>query len=135
MVVDDESIEHLNRSLEKQISDAVDPFLLENLVNSLFRDTMYKIQSFGIGGKLNEYEFISINAICLFLYATFGILPPERIITILAYRTEIVQILWNLFSRCHSNQQWQSFSRFTSFLPVETPGWLLPLSICLLSCL
>ncbi|KMZ62073.1 hypothetical protein ZOSMA_491G00010 [Zostera marina] len=53
----------------------------------------------------------------------------ECIMTVLAYRTEIVQILWNFISRCHLNQQWQSFSRFTSFLPIETPGWLLPFSV------
>ncbi|KMZ59058.1 E3 ubiquitin-protein ligase UPL6 [Zostera marina] len=125
--IDGESIKHLNSSLEKQIKNAVDPFLLENLVNSLFKDSMHNIHS--LDGKLNDFEFIAINAICLFLYATFGILLPERIMTVLAYRTEIVQILWNFISRCHSNQQWEFFSKFASFLPVEAPGWLLPLSV------
>ncbi|KAL7104754.1 hypothetical protein ACP275_07G002200 [Erythranthe tilingii] len=49
--------------------------------------------------------------------------------TVLAYRTELVPILWNFIKRCHENEMWSSLSEQSAYLPIGTPGWLLPLSV------
>ncbi|KAK4405437.1 E3 ubiquitin-protein ligase UPL6 [Sesamum angolense] len=80
-------------------------------------------------GKPDDDEVAAVGAACSFLHVTFNILPLERIMTVLAYRTELVPILWNFMKRCHENDTWSSLSGQSAHLPVDTPGWLLPLSV------
>ncbi|KAK4586404.1 hypothetical protein RGQ29_023517 [Quercus rubra] len=49
--------------------------------------------------------------------------------TVLAYRTELVSVLWNFMKRCHENQKWSSLSQQLSYLSGDSPGWLLPLAV------
>ncbi|KAL0457533.1 UNVERIFIED_CONTAM: E3 ubiquitin-protein ligase UPL6 [Sesamum latifolium] len=80
-------------------------------------------------GRPDDNEVAAVGAACSFLHVTFNILPLERIMTVLAYRTELVPILWNFMKRCHENDMWSSLSEQSAYLPVDTPGWLLPLSV------
>ncbi|WVY93987.1 hypothetical protein V8G54_033075 [Vigna mungo] len=50
-------------------------------------------------------------------HVTFGKLPLQQIMIILAYRTELVITLWN-FIKCHENQKWSSLTSN------DAPGWL-----------
>ncbi|KAL6977324.1 HECT-type E3 ubiquitin transferase [Sarracenia purpurea var. burkii] len=49
--------------------------------------------------------------------------------TVLAYRTELVPVLWNFMKRCHENQKWSALSEQLAYLPGDAPRWLLPLSV------
>ncbi|RID80342.1 hypothetical protein BRARA_A03013 [Brassica rapa] len=49
--------------------------------------------------------------------------------TVLAYRTELVAVLWNYMKRCHENQKWSSMPSVLAYLPADSPGWLLPLVV------
>ncbi|KAL0305261.1 UNVERIFIED_CONTAM: E3 ubiquitin-protein ligase UPL6 [Sesamum angustifolium] len=73
-------------------------------------------------GKPDDNEVAAVGAACSFLHVTFNILPLERIMTVLAYRTELVPILWNFMKRCHENDMWSSLSGQSAHLPVDTPG-------------
>ncbi|CAN6726655.1 unnamed protein product [Malus baccata var. baccata] len=78
----------------------------------------------------DDKEVSAVGAACAFLHVTFNTLPLERIMTILAYRTELVPVLWNFMRRCHENQKWQSVSeQLVYLLPGDAPGWLLPLAV------
>ncbi|XAR49722.1 Ubiquitin--protein ligase [Bertholletia excelsa] len=128
MVVDDEIIERgLNKDLEQQISNAIDPRFLLQLTNVLFGGISLVNGSYKEGpqGK----EVVAVGAACAFLHVTFNILPLERVMTVLAYRTELVPVLWNFMKRCHENQRWSSLSGQLTYLPGDAPGWLLPLSV------
>lgn len=72
---------------------------------------------------------MAVGAACSFLHVTFSILPLERIMTVLAYRTELVSVLWNFMKRCHENQSWSTLSAVTPYLPGDVFGWLLPLAV------
>jgi ubiquitin-protein ligase E3 C len=77
----------------------------------------------------DDKEVQAVGAACAFLHVTFNTLPLERIMTVLAYRTELVPVLWNFMKRCHENQKWSSLSQQLAYLPGDAPGWLLPLSV------
>ncbi|KAJ6844211.1 E3 ubiquitin-protein ligase UPL6 isoform X1 [Iris pallida] len=107
----------LDKDLERQITSAIDSRLLQNLVNVLFKS-----------GTSNE-EVEAIGTICAFLHVTFSTLPLERIMTGLAYRTELVHVLWDFIKRCHENQRWPSFSKLNAYILGDSPAWLLPLAV------
>ncbi|OVA16717.1 IQ motif [Macleaya cordata] len=125
----DEDIETMNMDcdLERQISNAIDPRLLQQLVNVLFRGT--SLLNGSERGAPHNKEVAAVGAICAFLHITFNTLPVQLIMTGLAYRTELVPILWNFMKRCHENQRWPSLSELTENLSGEAPGWLLPLAV------
>lgn len=77
----------------------------------------------------DDKEVAAVGAACAFLHVTFNTLPLERIMTVLAYRTELVPVLWNFMKRCHENQKWSSLSQQCAYLQGDAPGWLLPLSV------
>ncbi|KAL6608257.1 hypothetical protein ACP70R_041320 [Stipagrostis hirtigluma subsp. patula] len=113
--------------LERQITAAIDSKLLQHLVNALFRGTLSTNYSDLAGPSDAEVE--AVGSICAFLHVTFNTFPLERIMTVLAYRTEIVPTLWNFVKRCHDSRRWPHFSKFMSSLPADAPGWLLPVSV------
>lgn len=77
----------------------------------------------------DDREVAAIGAACAFLHVTFNILPLERIMTVLAYRTELVPLLWKFIKRCHENQKWSSLSEQLAYLSGDMPGWQLPLAV------
>lgn len=80
-------------------------------------------------GRPDDKEAMAVAAVCAFLHVTFKTLPLERIMTVLAYRTELIPVLWNFMKRCHQNQSWFSVPDKFSYLLGDAPGWLLPLSV------
>ncbi|XP_058077263.1 E3 ubiquitin-protein ligase UPL6 isoform X2 [Magnolia sinica] len=122
MAVDEEFVEVLSKDLERQISNAIDPLFLQQLVNVLFKDA-------SSSNGMHNADVVAVGAVCAFLHCTFNILPLERIMTALAYRTELVPILWKFMKRCHERQQWPSLSEQTAHLSGDAPGWLLPLAV------
>ncbi|XP_028080491.1 E3 ubiquitin-protein ligase UPL6-like isoform X1 [Camellia sinensis] len=128
IIVGDEMMEKgLNKDLELQISNAIDPRFLLQLTNVLFGRISFVNGSYeeGAHGK----EVVAVGAACAFLHVTFNILPLERVMTVLAYRTELVPVIWKFMKRCHENQMWSALSGQLSYLPGDAPGWLLPLSV------
>ena len=79
--------------------------------------------------ELQDKEVAAIGAACAFLHVTFNTLPLERIMTVLAYRTELVRVLWNFMKHCHENQKWSALPQLSSYVPGDAPGWLLPLAV------
>lgn len=118
---------NLDVDLERQIAAAIDSKLLQHLVNALFRATSSTKHS-DLSGP-SDAEVDAVGSICAFLHVTFNTFPLERIMTGLAYRTEIVPALWNFIKQCHENQRWPYFSKFASSLPADAPSWLLPMSV------
>ncbi|KAL7220882.1 hypothetical protein ACSBR2_013714 [Camellia fascicularis] len=128
MIVGYEVMERgLNRDLEKRISNAIDPRFLLQLTNVLFGEISLVNGSYKEGP--HSKEVLAVGAACAFLHVTFNILPLERVMTVLAYRTALVPVLWNFMKRCHDNQKWSSLSGQLAYLPGDAPGWLLPLSV------
>ncbi|XP_057472155.1 LOW QUALITY PROTEIN: E3 ubiquitin-protein ligase UPL6-like [Actinidia eriantha] len=128
MMVGDELMDKgLSKDLEQQISNAIDPRFLLQLTNVLFGGISRVNGSFEEGP--HDKEVVAVGAACGFLHVTFTILPLERIMTVLAYRTELVPVLWNFMKRCHENQKWSALSGQLTYLPGDAPGWLLPLSV------
>nr|XP_027118125.1 E3 ubiquitin-protein ligase UPL6-like [Coffea arabica] len=128
MLVDDERAEKvLNGDLELQIYNAIDPRFLLQLTNVLLGGVSLANNSY-IGGP-NDKEAAAVGAACAFLHVMFNILPLERIMTVLAYRTELVLVLWNFMKCCHDNCKWSSLSKLSAYLPEDAPGWLLPLAV------
>ncbi|URE02384.1 HECTc [Musa troglodytarum] len=128
--VDDELTmddEVLSPDLQKQISSSIDSRLLQHLVNALLKATYPT----GYSDKAwpSNVEVEAISAVCTFLHVTFCTLPHELIMTLLAYRTELLPTLWNYIKRCHENQRWPFYSTLTAHIPGDTPGWLLPLAV------
>ncbi|KAJ8435762.1 hypothetical protein Cgig2_003184 [Carnegiea gigantea] len=116
----------LNEDLETQISNAIDPRFLLQLTNVLFGGISPLSTTDDVpDGK----EVMAIGAACCFLYVTFNTLPLERIMTILAYRTSLVPVLWSFMKRCHETQKWSLLAERLSFLSEGAPGWLLPLAV------
>lgn len=93
-------------------------------VNLLFQGTL----STSYSGPSDE-EVEAVGSICTFLHVVFSTLPPELIMTGLAYRTELVPALWNFIKKCHENQRWPFCSKLMTNLPSDAPNWLLPLSV------
>jgi ubiquitin-protein ligase E3 C len=77
----------------------------------------------------SDEEVEAVGYICAFLHVTFSTLPLERVITGLAYRTEIVPALWNFIKECNESQRWPFFSKLMAHIPGDAPGWLLPLAV------
>lgn len=125
--MEEESKESLDPDIERQISNAIDSRLLQYLVTALFRNTPNIVTSDKSGPSSEDVE--AIGSICAFLHVTFATLPVERIMTGLAYRTELVHVLWNFIKRCQENQRWPVFSKLLSHIPGDAPGWLLPLAV------
>ncbi|KAI7978957.1 E3 ubiquitin-protein ligase UPL6 [Camellia lanceoleosa] len=101
IIAGDEMMENgLNKDLELQISNAIDPRFLLQLTNVLFE-----------GFHLSMVHM------------------KKGLMTVLAYRTELVHVLWKFMKRCHENQMWSALSGQVSYLPGDAPGWLLPLSV------
>ncbi|RID80343.1 hypothetical protein BRARA_A03013 [Brassica rapa] len=94
------------------------------VTNILFHQVSGGTQSYD-----EDKEALAIATGSSFLYAAFNILPLERIMTVLAYRTELVAVLWNYMKRCHENQKWSSMPSVLAYLPADSPGWLLPLVV------
>lgn len=94
----------------------------------MFRDTSL-INSLEKDVPLSDREVEATGAICAFLHVIFNTLPIERIMTGLAYRTEIVRVLWRFIKRSHENHRWPSSSKFTGYLSGDAPGWLLPSAV------
>ncbi|XP_073008655.1 E3 ubiquitin-protein ligase UPL6 isoform X1 [Typha latifolia] len=127
VMMDEEVKETLSIDLERQISVAIDSRLLQHLVNALFRDTLHTGYTNRDGPSDEEVE--AVGYICAFLHVTFSTLPLERVITGLAYRTEIVPALWNFIKECNESQRWPFFSKLMAHIPGDAPGWLLPLAV------
>lgn len=125
-VMDEDSKESLDKDLERQISDAIDSRLLQNLVNALFRDTLLTAHS--DANCHSNVEVDAIGALCAFLHVIFNTLRIERIMTGLAYRTELVSALWSFIKRCHESQRWP-VSNLTASISGDAFGWLLPLAV------
>ncbi|XP_022723156.1 E3 ubiquitin-protein ligase UPL6-like isoform X2 [Durio zibethinus] len=117
----------LDNNLEQQITNAIDSRFLLQLTNVLFGgiSTVHASHNEGPDDK----EVAAVGAACAFLHVTFNTLPQERIMTVLAYRTELVPVLWNFMKRCQQNQKWSSLPERCSYLLGDAPGWLLPLSV------
>ncbi|XP_076930594.1 E3 ubiquitin-protein ligase UPL6-like [Bidens hawaiensis] len=127
MVIEDApEVVPLSKELEKQISNAIDPRFLLQLTNVLFGNPSLVADSID---KISDKEAAAIAAACSFLHVTFIILPLERIMTVLAYRTELVSVLWNFMKRCHKNQNWSCLLAVSPYLPADAFGWLLPLAV------
>ncbi|PPR86762.1 hypothetical protein GOBAR_AA33932 [Gossypium barbadense] len=128
MIIGDESVEIvLDDNLQQQITNAIDSRFLVQLTNVLFGGISTAHGSHNEGP--DDKEVAAVAAACAFLHVTFNTLPLERIMTVLAYRTELVPVLWNFMKRCHENQKWSSLPERFSYLLGDAPGWLLPLSV------
>ncbi|XP_057430179.1 E3 ubiquitin-protein ligase UPL6 [Lotus japonicus] len=124
---DDEVMEiALDRKLDQQICNSIDTRFLLQLTNILLRDIS---SPNGSDCGPDDREVAAVGAVCGFLYVIFNTLPLERIMTVLAYRTELVPMLWNFMKRCHENKKWSSLSERLSYLSGDAPGWLLPLAV------
>ncbi|PKA63004.1 E3 ubiquitin-protein ligase UPL6 [Apostasia shenzhenica] len=127
MSTDENSKESMDADLEKQIKVAVDSRLFQLLVNALFRDKYLVHLRNKMAPSAEVVE--AIGSICAFLHVTFNTLPSERIMTGLAYGTELVLILWNFIKYCEENHTWPHFTRLASYIPSDAPCWLLPLAV------
>ncbi|WCJ23245.1 E3 ubiquitin-protein ligase UPL6 [Euphorbia peplus] len=116
----------LNGDLEKQITNAIDSRFLLQLTNVLFGGISHLT---GSHFEQDAKEATAIGAACAFLHVAFNTLPLERIMTVLAYRTDLVRALWNFMKRCHEKQKWLALPEQFSHLPADVPGWLLPLAV------
>lgn len=72
-----------------------------------------------------DKEVATVGAACAFLHVTFNTLPLERMMTVLAYRTELIPLLWKFMKRCHEMKKWPAMV----YLAGDAPGWLLPLAV------
>ncbi|KAG4180614.1 hypothetical protein ERO13_A10G175700v2 [Gossypium hirsutum] len=128
MIIGDEIEEIvLDSNLEQQITNAIDSCFLLQLTNVLFGGISAACDPHNEGP--DDKEVAAITAACAFLHVTFNTLPLERIMTVLAYRTELVPVLWNFIKRCHHNQKWSPLPERFSYLLGDAPGWLLPLAV------
>ncbi|MBA0664926.1 hypothetical protein Goklo_004862 [Gossypium klotzschianum] len=128
MIIGDEIEEIvLDSNLEQQITNAIDSCFLLQLTNVLFGGISAACDPHNEGP--DDKEVAAVTAACAFLHVTFNTLPLERIMTVLAYRTELVPVLWNFTKRCHHNQKWSPLPERFSYLLGDAPGWLLPLAV------
>ncbi|KFK39058.1 hypothetical protein AALP_AA3G195500 [Arabis alpina] len=125
MLIDDVPELVLNRALVQQITNAIDSRFLQQLTNVLF----HEVSRGSTQAYDEDKEALAIGTASSFLHAAFNTLPLERIMTILAYRTELVAVLWSYMKRCHEKQKWSSMPKLLSCLPGDAPGWLLPLVV------
>uniref|UniRef100_A0A7N0UI14 HECT-type E3 ubiquitin transferase n=1 Tax=Kalanchoe fedtschenkoi TaxID=63787 RepID=A0A7N0UI14_KALFE len=113
----------LHKDLELQISKAIDPPFLIQLTNVLLGGVS---PYGGDGPRVKETE--AITAACSFLQVIFETFPMELITTVLAYRTDLVPVLWRYMKWCYDNQKKSAISGPTNLF-LDGPGWLLPLAV------
>ncbi|KAG9136757.1 hypothetical protein Leryth_004517 [Lithospermum erythrorhizon] len=123
MNLDDDMKPILNKNLEQQICDSIDPRFLQKLTNILLGSLSPS------KGKPQNKGVEAVGAVCALLHVIFNVLPLERNMTVLAYRTELVPVLWKFMKSCHENQKWSSLSEQSAYVPPDSPGWLLPLAV------
>ncbi|KAI9387307.1 hypothetical protein POPTR_010G150000v4 [Populus trichocarpa] len=126
MALPDEMEIVLNKDLEQQIAHAMHSRFLLQLTSVLFREVSMVS---GSNHGLDDKEVAAIGAVCAFLHVAFNTLPVDRMMTVLAFRTELVRVLWNFMKQCHENKKWPSLPEQLSYLPGDVPGWLLPLAV------
>ncbi|CAN1806313.1 E3 ubiquitin-protein ligase UPL6 [Linum perenne] len=119
----------LDKDLERQIISAIDSRFLLQLFGIVLLQINVLFGGISSASGQDDRAIVAIGAACAFLHVTFNALPLERIMTVLAYRTELVRVLWEFMKDCHDNQRWSSVSEHLSFLPGDAPGWLLPLAV------
>ncbi|PPD77369.1 hypothetical protein GOBAR_DD25703 [Gossypium barbadense] len=137
MIIGDEIEEIvLDSNLEQQITNAIDSRFLLQLGSKFDSSEQTNVLFGGISAACDPHnegpddkEVAAVTAACAFLHVTFNTLPLERIMTVLAYRTELVPVLWNFIKRCHHNQKWSPLPERFSYLLGDAPGWLLPLAV------
>ncbi|KAG0474138.1 hypothetical protein HPP92_015995 [Vanilla planifolia] len=127
MSLDEDNKESLHTDLERLTRDAIDSHLLQLLVNALFRGTPFIRHS--DKAPPSDEVVDAVGAVCAFLHVTFCTLPPERIMTGLAYGSELVLVLWNFMKFCHENRTSPVFTKHAAFIPGDAPSWLLPLAV------
>ncbi|KAI0504427.1 hypothetical protein KFK09_015379 [Dendrobium nobile] len=127
MSVDEGTNEFLDTNLERQIKDAMDSRFFQLLVNALFKDTSLSRHRYESAPSDEVVE--AIGSICAFLHVTFNTLPSERIMTGLAYGTDLVLIIWSFIKYCQENQTWPLFTKLTAYIPDVAPRWLLSLAV------
>ncbi|XP_071706652.1 E3 ubiquitin-protein ligase UPL6 [Rutidosis leptorrhynchoides] len=128
MVIDEApAVLPLSKELEKQISDAIDLTFLRKLTEALLGGSLPVADSSKDKNKDNEAA--AVGAVCSFLHVTFTIIPLENVMTVLAYRTELVSVLWSFIKRSHVDKKWSSLSQVSPYLPADAFGWLLPLAV------
>lgn len=130
MAIDEEyvvEVTAMNTNLEQHISYGLNRHLLQQLISVLFRGTSHRDGS--QGGVPGDKSVAAVGAICSFLHTVFNTLPVEGMITVLAYRTELVPMLWKYIKQCHANQRWPPSSDLAASLSKDAPGWLLPLAV------
>lgn len=125
--MDEETNHFLDRNLERQIQDAIDSRLFLLLVNALFKDTSLSRHRCETTPSGEVVE--AIGSICAFLHVIFSTLPSERIMTGLAYGTDLVLILWSFIKYCQENQTWPLFPKLSTYFPDDAPRWLLSLAV------
>uniref|UniRef100_A0A7N0UEM1 HECT-type E3 ubiquitin transferase n=1 Tax=Kalanchoe fedtschenkoi TaxID=63787 RepID=A0A7N0UEM1_KALFE len=113
----------LHKDLELQISKAIDPPFLMKLINVLFGGIS---PNGGNGPSVKETD--AVIAACSFLQVIFETFPMELIMTVLAYRTDLVPVLWRYMKWCYDNQKKSAISEPTHHF-WDGPGWLLPLAV------
>ncbi|CAI0467572.1 unnamed protein product [Linum tenue] len=117
----------LDEDLERQIISSIDSRFMLQLVSCQY--ALINILFGGISSVGDDRSVVAIGAACAFLHVTFNTLPIERIMTVLAYRTELVRVLWEFMKNCHDNKRWSSLPEHLSLVPGDAPGWLLPLAV------
>ncbi|KAE8698312.1 E3 ubiquitin-protein ligase UPL6 [Hibiscus syriacus] len=141
MIVGDESVEIiLDDNLQQQITMLLIHVSLCNSKGSNFVSSEQTNVLFGgismVHGSHNEgpddKEVAAVASSCAFLHVTFNTLPLGRIMTVLAYRTELVPVFWSFMKRSHQNQKWSSFPESFSYLLGDAPGRLLPLHMLMI---
>lgn len=126
MSIDEQTKESLDIKLERQIKDGMDSRLFQLLVNALFKNSSLIHQSHKVAPSDEEVE--AVGSVCSFLHVTFNTLPSERIMTGLAYGTDLVLVLWNFIKYCQDNQFWPAFRHLTAYVPDDAPCRLLSLA-------
>ncbi|KAA3481219.1 E3 ubiquitin-protein ligase UPL6-like isoform X1 [Gossypium australe] len=137
MIIGDEIEEIvLDSNLEQQITNAIDSRFLLQLGSKFDSSEQTNVLFGGVSTACDPHnegpddkEVAAVTAACAFLHVIFNTLPLERIMTVLAYRTELVPVLWNFIKRCHHNQKWSPLPERFSYLLGDAPGWLLPLAV------
>ncbi|KAL9690863.1 hypothetical protein QQ045_011275 [Rhodiola kirilowii] len=113
----------LRKDLELQISKAIDPPFLMQLINVLFSGI-----SLNVGDVPSIKETEAITPACSFLRMIFEKFPMELTMTVLAYRTDLVPVLWKYMKWCYDNHKRSSISGPTNLF-CDGPGWLLPVAV------
>ncbi|KAK4770469.1 hypothetical protein SAY87_031001 [Trapa incisa] len=117
----------LNKDLLQQIIRTLTSGFLIQLINVLFGWILHA-RSLN-HEQTDERLVIAVDAACAFLHVALETFPLDQILIVLAYRTELVPVLWNFIKLCHDKDKWPSLTEHSQYLVGEAPGWLLPLSV------